>query len=485
MDDRQTGFDYTEIYGAAGGNAPEGGPQPGEPQRAKTAARQTEAELQRELEEQLRGLGQSVTDGLRYGFEGRGEELGSRARQFGGAVRDIVYYSLDLATDGLQDVADDLRSDRRGKKNAGAGGRRVRRQEERAYAEEAGARPGKGGLWELLFGRQPTALERQGKERFGIGISQAVVGGVFAFGLLLAGFICIVAAPYATDPAVLGDAAQAARDQSIVQTVGACLLAGGLPFAWLTWLGGRNLGASKRIRAYADAIGSQKSIPVQALAEAVQKPVKRVRKDLRRLLGKGWMAGYLDAEGEMLYLTAEEWRAARGFDGPARQQAAPSAEEPAAENAPPAQAPEETRQPAVDPDTIERFIRVLGDEKQLMQDELAADELTRMQAVSRSICEWVKSHPESAPKARRFAAYYIPTTLKLLHTYNEVKDQKGENADAIRRDIGGILHTLNQAFENLYNNLLSDVALDVSSEIAALQGMLAQDGLAQGEARPF
>ena len=50
----------------------------------------------------------------------------------------------------------------------------------------------------------------------------------------------------------------------------------------------------------------------------------------------------------------------------------------------------------------------------------------------------------------------------------------GEN---IRRDIAGILHTLNQAFDNLYDNLLSDVAMDVSSEIAALQGMLANDGL--------
>ena len=51
------------------------------------------------------------------------------------------------------------------------------------------------------------------------------------------------------------------------------------------------------------------------------------------------------------------------------------------------------------------------------------------------------------------------------------------NAETIRRDIAGILHTLNQAYENLYNNLLSDVAMDISSEIAALQGMLANDGL--------
>ena len=53
----------------------------------------------------------------------------------------------------------------------------------------------------------------------------------------------------------------------------------------------------------------------------------------------------------------------------------------------------------------------------------------------------------------------------------------GVSAMTIRRDIAGILHTLNQGYENLYTNLLSDVAMDSSSEIAALQGMLANDGL--------
>ena len=112
------------------------------------------------------------------------------------------------------------------------------------------------------------------------------------------------------------------------------------------------------------------------------------------------------------------------------------------------------------------------------QDERAVEELQHMQKTTESICAWLEAHPESLPKARRFAEYYIPTTLKLLHTYNDVQSQQGENAEAIRRDIAGILHTLNQAYDNLYDKLLSDVALDVSSESAALQGMLANDGLA-------
>ena len=78
---------------------------------------------------------------------------------------------------------------------------------------------------------------------------------------------------------------------------------------------------------------------------------------------------------------------------------------------------------------------------------------------------------------RRFARYYMPTTLKLLRTYDDVKGQQSDVASGIRQDIGGILGTLNTAFDNLQADLLSDTALDVSSEISAMQTMLAQDGL--------
>ena len=137
----------------------------------------------------------------------------------------------------------------------------------------------------------------------------------------------------------------------------------------------------------------------------------------------------------------------------------------------------EAPQAVIQPKPARRFAAVLEKEQQLMQDAQAREELAAMYKTTTAICDWLEAHPESQPKTRRFAEYYIPTTLKLLHTYNDVQGQQGENAETIRRDIAGILHTLNQAYENLYNNLLSDVAMDISSEIAALQGMLANDGL--------
>ena len=112
-----------------------------------------------------------------------------------------------------------------------------------------------------------------------------------------------------------------------------------------------------------------------------------------------------------------------------------------------------------------------------IQDVTISAQIERLSQVSDKIFQQVQKNPSQLPQIRKFMSYYLPTTLKLLHTYNDVQGQQGENAETIRRDIAGILHTLNQAYSNLYDNLLSDVAMDVSSEIAALQGMLANDGL--------
>ena len=158
-------------------------------------------------------------------------------------------------------------------------------------------------------------------------------------------------------------------------------------------------------------------VDLDDLAGLLQMKKKKLRKQLRELINRGWLTGWMDERSNLLFLSAADYRAAHNIVAP---QPAPEQPKP--------------------------------------QEEEEAKPL----------------HLETA---RRFAEYYIPTTLKLLHTYNDVQGQKGDNAEAIRRDIGGILHTLNTAYENLYDNLLSDAALDVSSEIAALEGMLASDGL--------
>ena len=86
-------------------------------------------------------------------------------------------------------------------------------------------------------------------------------------------------------------------------------------------------------------------------------------------------------------------------------------------------------------------------------------------------------HPEQLPRVRRFREYYLPTTRKLLDTAQGLGESDTANAAEIRRDITAILHTLNGAYTKLYDTLLQDVSMDVSTEIDTLEAMLRQDGL--------
>ena len=55
----------------------------------------------------------------------------------------------------------------------------------------------------------------------------------------------------------------------------------------------------------------------------------------------------------------------------------------------------------------------------------------------------------------------------------------------MRGEITGILHTLNTAYTKLYDTLLQDVRLDVSTEIDTLETMLRQDGLTHDFSQDF
>ena len=400
--------------------------------RENDKMRETEGrQIQQELENQMRAFGDTVSDAFAHGFEGRGMEIGDRAWGVGKAAVHAAKHIFGLKNE--QTPVELLRAD--------------------------------------------------GKKRSDAGVALLVVGITFTviFGLGTLG--CLIGLG-TISPAALGDVVVSAAEgggilmtgtdyvmntaYNVLGIVGGVLGLATAGFGWMTACGAARMKAGRQMGQfadYADSVDYHKGLPVSMLADLTHQKPKKVHKRLQKYIRKGWLNAWLDDKTDTLYLTAEDYRAAQ--EALAAQRARP-APQPEQEDAP---------ETPLNLETARRFAKVLEQEQQLMQDAQGAEELAHMQKTTEAICDWLETHPESLPKARRFAEYYIPTTLKLLHTYNDVQGQKGDNAESIRRDIAGILHTLNQAYSNLYDNLLSDVALDVSSEIAALQGMLANDGL--------
>ena len=426
-------------------------------------------QVQQELEDQLRAFGDTMTDAFAHGFEGRGMDIGDRAWDVGKAAVHAANY-------GIGEAAKAFRQGRRGYPYGDA------KQPFREGAADADP-AGMPGWFRQIFAKpEPTPMENiriSAKKRRSAGCTLLAVGITFAVIFGLGGIGCIAASETVMPGLMLGDTIITAMEGGTYTfTTGASMAVTALEitgnvltlvacgFGAMIAAGASRLSASKKLGALADAaekLNAQKGLRVEMLADLTHQTKKKALKKLRGYIHKGWLNAWLDDETETLYLTAEDYRAAK-------EKAAAAAAQPQPEK-------EETGDAPLNLDTARRFAAVLEKEQQLMQDAQAREELAAMHKTTTAICDWLEAHPESQPKTRRFAEYYIPTTLKLLHTYNDVQGQQGENAETIRRDIAGILHTLNQAYENLYNNLLSDVAMDISSEIAALQGMLANDGL--------
>ena len=431
-------------------------------------------QVQQELEDQLRAFGDTMTDAFAHGFEGRGMDIGDRAWDVGKAAVHAANY-------GIGEAAKAFRQGRRGYPYGDA------KQPFREGAADADP-AGMPGWFRQIFAKpEPTPVESiriSAQKRHSAGCTLLAVGITFAviFGLGTLG--CLIGLG-TISPAALGDVVVSATEgggilmtgtdyvmntaYNVLGIVSSVLGLATAGFGWMTACGAARMKAGRQMGQfadYADSVDYHKGLPVSMLADLTHQTKKKALKKLRSYIHKGWLNAWLDDETETLYLTAEDYRAAKE----AATTAAAAAAQPQPEKA-------ETGDTPLNLDTARRFAAVLEKEQQLMQDAQAREELAAMHKTTTAICDWLEAHPESQPKTRRFAEYYIPTTLKLLHTYNDVQGQQGENAETIRRDIAGILHTLNQAYENLYNNLLSDVAMDISSEIAALQGMLANDGL--------
>ncbi len=432
-------------------------------------------QVQQELEDQLRAFGDTMTDAFAHGFEGRGMDIGDRAWDVGKAAVHAANY-------GIGEAAKAFRQGRRGYPYGDA------KQPFREGAADADP-AGMPGWFRQIFAKpEPTPVESiriSAKKRHSAGCTLLAVGITFAVIFGLGGIGCIVAAetvmPGLITETMIGDTVATAAEgvtytfttgasmaTTVLEITGNVLTLVACGFGAMIAAGASRLSASKKLGLLADAaekLNAQKGLSVEMLADLTHQTKKKVLKKLRSYIHKGWLNAWLDDETETLYLTAEDYRAAKEKAAAADMQPQPQPEK------------AETGDAPLNLDTARRFAAVLEKEQQLMQDAQAREELAKMHKTTTAICDWLEAHPESQPKTRRFAEYYIPTTLKLLHTYNDVQGQQGENAETIRRDIAGILHTLNQAYENLYNNLLSDVAMDISSEIAALQGMLANDGL--------
>lgn len=112
--------------------------------------------------------------------------------------------------------------------------------------------------------------------------------------------------------------------------------------------------------------------------------------------------------------------------------------------------------------------------------EISAD-IVRLEEISQKIFDRVKEDPTKLPQIRRFMDYYLPTTLKILNAYDRATAAgiSGENVDATRAKVEGMMKTIVLAFEKQLDALFGTEAMDISADITVLETMMQREGLAQ------
>ena len=100
--------------------------------------------------------------------------------------------------------------------------------------------------------------------------------------------------------------------------------------------------------------------------------------------------------------------------------------------------------------------------------------------VSDKIIQDAKDDPNDVPQIKKFLDYYLPTTIKLLNTYDRMSAQgiSGENLDKSMKSITEMLDTAIEAYKRRLDSLFENQAMDIETDIQVMNTMLAREGLA-------
>lgn len=136
-------------------------------------------------------------------------------------------------------------------------------------------------------------------------------------------------------------------------------------------------------------------------------------------------------------------------------------------------------QAAAPEDAYTSLLRQLRQVNDAIPDPAMSAKITRLEEISARIFALAQKDPDKKAQLQKFMDYYLPTALKLLNTYAQLSAQgvQGTNIHEAKQGIERSMDLLVTAFENQLDKLFQADALDITTDIAALEGMLNLDGL--------
>lgn len=252
-----------------------------------------------------------------------------------------------------------------------------------------------------------------------------------------------------------------------------------ISFAVMTYVGVDMVRTVGRFRQYVSVLRDREFCDIKEIASATGRDVRKVLKDVKKMITKGWFCqGHLDEKESCLMVSEHAWNQYTALMEDMKQR---KAEEQAAQK----KMQEEYDRLSPEVQKIvqagDEYVRKIKAANDAIPGEVISAKISRMELLVDRIFDRVEQNPDSVNDMRRMMDYYLPTTMKLLEAYEELDAQpvQGENIISSKKEIEDTIDTLNIAFEKLLDSLFQDTAWDVSSDISVLHTMLAQEGLTE------
>ena len=216
----------------------------------------------------------------------------------------------------------------------------------------------------------------------------------------------------------------------------------------------------KRKKKYASIIGERTYVPIQEISQVSGMSKKLIKKELTNMIDDGFFGSeaYIDTGLDSLVLSPQVAEQIRSKLWEKEQKQA-------RQNAP-----------------KNKYMSILNELRNLNNtiiDGAISEKVSKIEVTTSKIFKIVEEKPEKLPQIKRFMDYYLPTTLKLLRSYDVLEKQgiEGENITAAKQDISRILETLSKGYEQQLDQLFKTDVLDISSDIDVLESIMKRDGL--------
>lgn len=234
---------------------------------------------------------------------------------------------------------------------------------------------------------------------------------------------------------------------------------------------------------YYSLIGKEGFCEIKALAGKLGCSKRKVIKDLRKMVAKGFFPeGHFD-EKKILFIGNDElfeqyMNARKGYEERVwEEKLAKKKEDEQVREATGAQVVNEELEKALQEG--QDILAHLDYTKQGIYNATVVRKIEDLEVRITKIFSCVEKRPEKLSEIHKFMEYYLPITVKIVNAYKEFEAQpiQGDNISKSKKEIEDTLDTIIVAFEKLLDSLYEGEAMEVSSDISVLHALFAQEGL--------